>query len=1110
MWLPVSLKSRFLLLTILAALPVAAGMAIMALEARSTALRLATAQLEENVLDIQRRHAEIRNIMHTALRALAEVPDVINGDMQKCSNVLKPIAEKEGLIWGLVVFDLDGHSICNSQRGPINPINVAGRPYFKRALAERKAVSGEFHVGRVALQPVQGFALPVLDAAGAPRLVLYANVQLSKLIPAQHNSDLLYTLVDTEFKIMARSPPDEWVGKNIAGTEVQKRLVAANGTPRTAILSGLDSGVRLRSYVALRSATGHLEGYAVVSQPMTAVFAPANRALMQALILLALTVLAMAAIVFAGSHVFVLRRAEVLRRALHKIAGGDMAARLPEAKDNNEFSVLDRAFNQMADRNERSMARINRLNRIYVLLSAISSAIIHIREPKALANEVTRIAVELGGYLSSSIFLIDRTANVARAASHAGACKSHYEALEIHLDRPPTERDGPMRTLFQTGRHVVETVGGEDPGKPLSRALQRGLEFGFKAIAAFPLVVEGKIIGALQLSSSNPNGFDDEEVQLLLQLSADAALGFEHIDHERRTRESEARFRETFNQAAVGIAHISLEGRYLRVNQKFADIVNRSPDEILTRSFEDFTYPDDYAADLAVIQKLLSAEISTYTLEKRLLRRDGSIVWCTATRSLVLKPDGTPHYFLAVIQDISTRKKAEQALQEAERRYRLLFESNPHPMWVYDLETLRFLAVNDTAVAHYGYTRDEFLAMTLKDIRPQEDVPRLLANIARISNDTEHTNVLVRHVKNDGTVIEVDVTSQPIEFGGRRARVGLVHDMTERNRAERALAEAEEKFRSLVEQSLVGTYIMDAKRMHYANPRAAEIFGYTQEEITQVHLRALVVEDDWPLVESNVLSRIRGEASGLKFEFRGRRKDGSIVQVGMHGTGASSGGQRRVIGVLQDITEKQRTEEQIQEYVKRLERSMMATVNAVSRMIELRDPYTSGHERRVGEIAAALGAELGLKEDTQQGLRITGLLHDIGKITIPAEILSKPGRLSAIEYEMVKNHAQQGYEILQPVDFPWPVAETIRQHHERMDGSGYPRGLKGDEISLEGRIMAVADVVEAMATHRPYRPALGLDAALAEITRGAGTLYDPAVAQACARLFKEKGYLLPA
>ncbi|MDP1718236.1 MAG: PAS domain S-box protein, partial [Burkholderiales bacterium] len=908
MWLPVSLKSRLLLLTVLAALPVAAGMAIMALEARSTALRLATAQLEENVLDIQRQHAEIRNIMHTALSMLAEVPDVIYGDPQKCSNVLKPIAEKEDLIWGLVVFDLDGHSICNSQRGPVSPINVADRPYFKRALAERKLVSGEFHVGRVALQPVQGFALPVLDAAGAPRLVLYADVLLSKLIPAPHNNDLSYTLVDPEFKVVARSPPDQWVGKSIAGTELHRLLVAANGKPRTDVQPGLNSDARLLGYAALRSVTGNLQGYAMVSQPMTTVFAPANRALMQALILLALTVLAMVAILFSGSHVFVLKRAEVLRRALHKIAGGDLSARLTEAKDNNEFSVLDRAFNKMADRNERSMARINRLNRIYVLLSAINSAIIHIRESKALANEVTRIAVELGGYLSSSIFLIDRTTNVARAASHAGACKSHYEALEIHLDRPPTERDGPMTTLFQTGRHVVETVDGEDPGKPLSRALQRGLEFGFKAIAALPLVVEGKIIGALQLSSSNPNGFDEEEVQLLLQLSADAALGFEHIDHDRRTRESEARFRETFNQAAVGIAHISLEGRYLRVNQKFADIVDCSPDEILTKSFEDFTYPDDYAADLAVIQKLLSAEISTYTLEKRLLRRDGSIVWCTATRSLVRKPDGTPHYFLAVIQDISTRKKAEQALQETENRYRLLFESNPHPMWVYDLETLRFLAVNDTAVAHYGYTRDEFLAMTLKDIRPQEDVPRLLANIARISNDTQHTNVLVRHVKNDGTVIEVDVTSQPIEFDGRRARVSLAHDVTERNKAMHALAEAEEKFRSLVEQSLVGTYIMDAKRMHYANPRAAEIFGYTQEEITQVHLRALVVEDDWPLVESNVLSRIRGEASGLKLEFRGRRKDGSIVQIGMHGTGASSGDQRRVIGVLQDITEKQRTE----------------------------------------------------------------------------------------------------------------------------------------------------------------------------------------------------------
>ena len=178
-------------------------------------------------------------------------------------------------------------------------------------------------------------------------------------------------------------------------------------------------------------------------------------------------------------------------------------------------------------------------------------------------------------------------------------------------------------------------------------------------------------------------------------------------------------------------------------------------------------------------------------------------------------------------------------------------------------------------------------------------------------------------------------------------------------------------------------------------------------------------------------------------------------------------------------------------------------------MMDLRDPYTAGHEKRVGELSARIAAEMGLSENFQRGMRVAGGVHDVGKITVPAEMLNKPGKLSAIEFEMIKSHAEQGYEVLKNVDFPWPVAEVARQHHERIDGSGYPRGLKGEEIILEARIMAVADVVEAMSTHRPYRPALGVDAALAEIERGRGTAFDPVVAEACLRLFRETGYQLP-
>ena len=193
-----------------------------------------------------------------------------------------------------------------------------------------------------------------------------------------------------------------------------------------------------------------------------------------------------------------------------------------------------------------------------------------------------------------------------------------------------------------------------------------------------------------------------------------------------------------------------------------------------------------------------------------------------------------------------------------------------------------------------------------------------------------------------------------------------------------------------------------------------------------------------------------------------------------------------------------------------LKQTLTGTVETIASLIEYRDPYTAGHERRVAEIARAIGQELGLTDKRVEGLRVIGYLHDVGKIAVPVEILSKPSRLSDIEFKLIQSHSEAGHEILKAMQFPWPVADTILQHHERLDGSGYPRGLKGEEIILEARIIAVADTVEAMATHRPYRPALGLDAALDEIVKGRGTRYDAAVVDACLRLFREKGFAPPA
>ena len=173
---------------------------------------------------------------------------------------------------------------------------------------------------------------------------------------------------------------------------------------------------------------------------------------------------------------------------------------------------------------------------------------------------------------------------------------------------------------------------------------------------------------------------------------------------------------------------------------------------------------------------------------------------------------------------------------------------------------------------------------------------------------------------------------------------------------------------------------------------------------------------------------------------------------------------------------------------------------------EARDPYTAGHQKRVADLARAIATEMGLSYNTIEGIRMAGAIHDIGKISVPSEILCKPANLTNLEFSLIKNHSQFSYEIIKDVESPWPLADIVHQHHERMDGSGYPQGLEGENILIEARILAVADVVEAMASYRPYRLALGIEAALEEIKKNKGILYDDTVADACLRLFREKGY----
>ncbi|MGZ8211867.1 MAG: HD domain-containing phosphohydrolase [Burkholderiales bacterium] len=334
---------------------------------------------------------------------------------------------------------------------------------------------------------------------------------------------------------------------------------------------------------------------------------------------------------------------------------------------------------------------------------------------------------------------------------------------------------------------------------------------------------------------------------------------------------------------------------------------------------------------------------------------------------------------------------------------------------------------------------------------------------------------------------------------------------SQRRQAERLVLESETRFRGLVEQAIAGIYIIQDGKLAYVNPRAAEIVdqGSTDDLIGTDPL-VWVAEADRSQVAESMRRLLEGEAKSLALDFGVLRRDGLVIQVGAHAAYAMHLGRPAIIGLLQDISEQRRAEEEIRQYVAQLEAAFMSTVEVATIISEMRDPYTAGHEHRVAEIAVAIGAELGFDARRQEGLRVAGHLHDIGKITIPSEILSKPGKLSAIELQLIRTHAQASHNALKDVKFPWPVAQIALQHHERMDGSGYPQGLTGDEILLDARIMAVADVVEAMSSHRPYRPGLGIDKALAEIERGRGKEYDADAADACLRLFREGRHPLPA
>jgi PAS domain S-box-containing protein/putative nucleotidyltransferase with HDIG domain len=415
---------------------------------------------------------------------------------------------------------------------------------------------------------------------------------------------------------------------------------------------------------------------------------------------------------------------------------------------------------------------------------------------------------------------------------------------------------------------------------------------------------------------------------------------------------------------------------------------------------------------------------------------------------------------------------------------------------------------NAAAERLYGYTAAEMLGCDIAVLFPLwmlDEHDDLLACARR--GETVH-DLHTERLHKDGRRIEMSITVSPV-IGPDGAVVGVatvaraltkdVQAVAALRQSQRSATHALNLLEAFQETAPIGFGVVDREfRIVRINEMLAAAQGSSvQDQIGRTV--AEVVPTIWARVEP-VFRRVleTGEAVvnlEVPAEFVAEpdrfhyalasyfpvRIDTEIVGVGM---------------VVVDITERKNAEQA-------QDKLTHAAVEAIASMAEARDPYTAGHQRKVAELAGALATELGLEDNVVEGIRLAGNIHDIGKVSIPAEILVRPGELRPLEWEMVKGHPQVGSEIVRDIEFPWPVAEMILQHHERLDGSGYPRGLRGEEILLGARIIGVADTVEAMSSHRPYRPAKGLEAGLDEITKGRGTLFDPPVVDACLRLFRE-------
>lgn len=572
--------------------------------------------------------------------------------------------------------------------------------------------------------------------------------------------------------------------------------------------------------------------------------------------------------------------------------------------------------------------------------------------------------------------------------------------------------------------------------------------------------------------------------------------------------ESKERYRLLFENAIEGIFQTTLNGQMLLVNSAMARMLGYHSSQDAINKINDIGYqiyanPEDRKElmnSLFLVGKITGKEV--------LLKRvDGDYLKVILNLRLVHGTNGNNAFIEGSCIDITEKWLAEEALRTNEEKYRKIFEGATGGIFQITPNG-RFLSINPAFAKMFGYASPQEMINSATDIehqhyvnpRDREEMVRLL----RENNTLEGFEMEVYHRDRRRFWISFNVHTVCDDAGNIIYFEGTSADITKRK-------QAEEKFHKIYMMSpeCIAITRLEDGLIREANKGFEDIIGWKREAVIGTRSSEPPM-NFWvkPADRERMIADLNAGRDVMRREVEFRNSEG-VVRAGIYSARSISiNDEENIIFILQDVTDHKIMGEELQRTIDSLRKAFSTTINVMITALEMRDPYTAGHQKKSAAFARAIAREMGLSENEIEGIHIAGIIHDIGKISIPTEILSKPTRLTQLEYSLLQEHSRCGYEMLKDVASPWPLAQIVYQHHERMNGSGYPRHLKGDEILLEARILAVADVVEAMASHRPYRPALGIDKALEEIEINRGLLYDTAVVDACLRLFREKDYLL--